>query len=102
MGRREAKRREMARLMERWRASGLTARAFSREERIPEARLCYWKRRTKASESPAFLPEQIVPEEKTEEAAFFELFFGDGRRLRIPPELTGPSLRRLLSTLRAC
>jgi hypothetical protein len=92
----------MARLVERWRASGLTARAFSTKERIPEARLWYWKRRTRGSESPAFLPVQIVPEERTEEGAVFELFFGDGRRLRIPPELTGPALRRLLSTLRAC
>lgn len=102
MGRREMKKREMARLMERWRASGLSGRAFSREARIPESRLWYWKRRAGGSNPPAFVPVQIVPDEKTEAAAVFELVFGDGRRLRIPPELTGPSLRQLLLTLRAC
>ena len=31
-----------------------------------------------------------------------ELVLGDGLRLRIPPELTGPCLGHLLRTVRAC
>ena len=102
MGRREKKRREMARLMERWRASGLSASAFAKEARVPEARLWYWKRRVGARESPAFVPVQIVTDEKADDTAVFELTLGDGRRLRIPPVLAGRPLRQLLSTLRAC
>ena len=102
MGRREAKRREMTKLMERWRASGLTARAFGGEARIPESRLWYWRRRLKASESPAFVPVRIVPDESPVSGAAFELVLGDSLRLRIPPELTGPCLGQLLRTLRAC
>ena len=102
MGRHEAKRREMAKLMERWRASGLTARAFSRDVRIPESRLWYWKRRTKANPAPAFVAVQVVPDERPVCGEVFELMLAEGVRLRIPPELTGPCLGQLLRTLRAC
>ena len=48
------------------------------------------------------MPVRIVPEEAPGTAAVFELTFGDGRRLLIPPTLTGRPLRQLLSALRAC
>lgn len=102
MGKREAKRREMAKLMRRWSASGKSAGAFAREAGMPESRLWYWKRRIGAAEVPAFVPVQIVGEEKPPGAASFELMFGDGRRLLIPSTLTGRPLRQLLSALRAC
>ncbi len=102
MGKREAKRREIAKLMTRWRASGKSAAAFAREAGMPESRLWYWKRRMGAAEVPAFVPVQIVADEESPAAACFELTFGDGRRLLIPPTLTGRPLRQLLSALRAC
>ena len=102
MGKREAKRREMAKLMTRWRASGKSAAAFAREAGMPESRLWYWKRRMGAAEVPAFVPVQIVADEESPAAACFELTFGDGRRLVIPSTLTGRPLRQLLSALRAC
>lgn len=102
MGKRETKRREMAKLMTRWRTSGKSAAAFAREAGMPESRLWYWKRRIGAAQVPAFVPVRIVSEERPPAAAFFELTFGDGRRLVIPPTLTGRPLRQLLSALRAC
>ena len=102
MGKREAKRREMAKLMTRWKASGKSAAAFAREAGMRESRLWYWKRRIAAAESPAFVPVRIVDEGKPLAAACFELTFGDGRRLLIPPTLTGRPLRQLLSALRTC
>jgi hypothetical protein len=102
MGKREAKHREMVKLMSRWRASGKSAGAFAREAGIPESRLRYWKRRIGDAEVPTFVPVRIVPEEASGTAAVFELGFGDGRRLLIPPTLTGRPLRQLLSALRAC
>ena len=102
MGKREAKRREMAKLMTRWKASGKSVAAFAREAGMPESRLWYWKRRMGAAEVPAFVPVQIVADEESPAAACFELTFGDGRRLLIPPTLTGRPLRQLLSALRAC
>ena len=99
MGKREARRREMAKVLSRWRASGKSAGVFEREAGIPESRLWYWKRRIVEAETPTFVPVRIVPEEAP---ACFELTFGDGRRLLIPPTLTGRPLRQLLSALRAC
>jgi hypothetical protein len=103
VGKRELKRRQMAELVERWRASGLTAEGFSRREKVPTSRLWYWKRRIgKATAPPGFLPLQILPDERVEAPATFELTFADGRRLLIPAALTGRPLRQLLSTLRSC
>ena len=102
MGKREAKRREMAKVLSRWRASGKSGGVFAREAGMPESRLWYWKRRMRDAEAPAFVPVRIVPEEAPERSACFELTFGDGRRLLIPPRLTGRPLRQLLSALRTC
>lgn len=102
MGKREAKRREMAKVLSRWKASGTSARVFAREAGIPESRLWYWNRRIGDAEAPTFVPVRIVPEESPEVPTVFELIFGDGRRLRIPPTLTGRPLRQVLSALRAC
>ena len=102
MGKREAKRRDMAKVLSRWKASGKSAGVFAREAGIPESRLWYWKRRIGDAETPTFVPVRIVPEESPEVPACFELSFGDGRRLLIPPTLTGRPLRQLLSALREC
>jgi len=102
VGKREAKRREMAKLMTQWRTSGKSARAFAREAGVRESRLWYWRRRLGTDDAPSFVPVRIVPEETPAAASCFELTLGDGRRLMIPPTLTGRPLRQLLSALRAC
>ena len=104
MGKREQKRRQMAELMERWQASGLTADAFAKREKVPVSRLWYWKRRTgRATTAPtAFVPVRILQDEPRETAPTFELTFADGRRLVIPAALTGRPLRQLLTILRSC
>ena len=102
MGKRDSKRREMAKLVARWRASGKSAASFAREAGIPESRLWYWARRSEASEVATFVPVRVIPEESAATSASFELFLGDGRRLVIPPALTGRPLRQVLTALRAC
>lgn len=102
MGERESKRREMAKLVARWRASGKSAASFAREAGIPESRLWYWARRAGVSEVATFVPVRVMPEESGATAASFELFLGDGRRLVIPAALTGRPLRQVLTALRAC
>lgn len=103
MGKREHKRRQMAELMERWQASGLTAEAFAKREKVPVSRLWYWKRRTRRGiVTPAFVPVRVLQEEGRETAPSFELTLTDGRRLVIPAALTGRPLRQLLSALRSC
>jgi hypothetical protein len=102
VGKREAKRREMAKVVSRWKASGKSAAVFAREAGMPESRLWYWQRRIGSQEAPAFVPVRVVPDEALAARPSFELTFGDGRRLVIPPELTGRPLRQLLSALRTC
>jgi hypothetical protein len=102
MGKREAKRREMTKLVSRWRASGRSAAVFSKETGIPESRLWYWARRAGRTEPPAFVPVRMIAEESAATAASFELLLGDGRRLLIPAALTGRPLRQVLSALRTC
>ena len=103
MGKREEKRRQMAALVERWHAGGLTAEAFAKREKVPVSRLWYWKRRIgRAIAAPAFVPLQILPDTRPEPAPAFELSFADGRRLVIPAALTGRPLRQVLSILRSC
>ena len=103
MGKREQKRREMAGLVQRWRASGLTAEAFAKREKVAVARLWYWNKRIRTPVvPPAFLPLQILPDGRPETTPCFELAFADGRRLVIPAALTGRPLRQLLSALRSC
>lgn len=84
------------------RASGKSAGVFAREAGMPESRPWYWKRRIGDAEAPAFVPVRIVPEEAPDTPACFELTFGDGRRLLIPPSLMGRPLRQQLSVLREC
>ena len=50
----------------------------------------------------AFVPVQILQDERRETAPTFELTFADGRRLVIPAALTGRPLRQLLTALRSC
>ena len=102
MGKRDSKRREMAKLVSRWRASGKAAASFAREAGIPESRLWYWARRAGAPEAPTFVPVRVIPEESAATTASFELFLCDGRRLVIPAALSGRPLRQVLSALRAC
>lgn len=104
MGKREQKRKQMAEPMERWQASGLTADAFAKREKIPASRLWYWKRRTeRATTVPtAFVPVRIPQDERREMAPSFELTFADGRRFVIPAGLTGRALRQILTVLRSC
>lgn len=103
MGKREQKARRMAELIERWQASGLSARKFAAESRIPEARLWYWKGRVRPrAAAPAFIPLQLVSQEAPARLPCFELTLGDGRKLVIPAALTGRALRQLLASLRSC
>jgi hypothetical protein len=97
VGKREQKRKQMAELMERWQASGLTAEAFAKREKIPVSRLWYWKRRTgRATTAPtAFVPVRILQDETRETAPTFELTFADGRRLVGPLPVSSQVVLRL-------
>lgn len=104
MSRRENKRKVMGRLVKQWQESGLSCAQFARQVGIPTSQFRYWvglESRSLAL-SPGFIPIQIFADERFEASPCFELTLADGRRLVIPPELTGAPLRELLVTLGSC
>ena len=110
MGR--AKRDEWERRIQRWTDSGLTAKEFAAETGLNAHTLTHWKWRLAADARSASQPAakfvevvQAVPpraarsSSPSTEMAFFEVFFGDGRRLRVPPQFEASSLQTLLELM---
>jgi hypothetical protein len=105
MGKRERNAGRMRALVARWQESGQSARRFAQTAGVSVARLWYWRKRAEHTHGrPGFVPVHVLPDEATRAGGddSFELDLGDGRRLRIPPEFSGDSLRRLLAALEPC
>lgn len=104
MGKRERNAGRMRELVARWRESGQPARRFAQAAGVSVGRLWYWRKRTEQQrQATGFVPVRLVSDGATQGGGDgFELDLGDGRRLRIPPEFSSESLRRLLSALQTC
>ncbi len=93
------------RVVQDWRASGLSVRQFCRLRKLSEQSLYGWRRTLQSRDGEArptpFIPVRIVPEAVTPAAADagLELLLGNGRRLKIGPAFDAQALRRLLSVL---
>ena len=101
-----AKERFWRRMLQRWRRSGLSVRAFCQQQRLSEARFYAWRRTLSRRDEqlPAFVPVQILPPEEpvvTTPAggSGLELVLPGGRILRIACAFDEPTLRRLLAVL---
>ncbi len=102
---RRASRREWAKRIEKWAASGLTGAEFAAQIGVKEATLRHWKwelkrceraRAGNTREAPSFVEIAQVVSVAPEA---FELALRDGRSLRIPSSFDGPALRSLLELL---
>lgn len=101
-----------------WRGSGLTIRAFCRQQGLSEASFYAWRRTLaqrdpqtrcrprqqghgRADRPPAFVPVQVVP---ALPAASLEVVLSPGRVVRVPPGFDAATLRQLLALLeeRSC
>ena len=90
----------------RWRASGLSVRAFCVEHGLSEPSFYAWRRTLAQRDAAAapFVPLTVKPKPKPATAddpsvAALELVLDAGRRLRIGPGFDGPTLTRLLALL---
>jgi len=95
--------------------SGLTLRAFAETAGVNPATLYSWNRRLRPRQpekrhpgKPRLVPLRVVDAEQQERATqrdlpapCFELSFGAGRLLSIPPRFDAGELRRLLAVLDA-
>ena len=79
--------------------SGLSVRAFCRQESLCEATLYAWSRRLAEKNPVSFAVVQVRPETRAEGAAV-ELILVGGERLRIPTGVDITTLRTVLAVLR--
>jgi hypothetical protein len=85
--------------VERWRASGLSAEEFAREEGVKAGTLRHWawylgRQREKASERSAFV--EVVTTVSSRE---LEIVVRDEVRIRVPPDFDEATLRRVLAIM---
>jgi transposase len=100
------------RRIDRWRQSGLSAAAFSKQEKVSQPRLYTWRKRfvdagqapesvpppiPAAHPSPAFVPVKFKPAQAT-----IELALKSGHVLRLPADFAPSHLADLLRALEAC
>lgn len=99
-------RRQMARLVRQWEASGQTQLAFAARHGISRTKLRYWQRRlTRRDEAQAtavtFAPVQIVP--TVAEPGTVDLVLATGERVVVRPGASADLVRTVLAAVRtAC
>src|SRR4051794_29489111 len=92
------------RMIQQWRRSGLSARAFCQQHGLSEPNFYAWRRTLadRDAEAIAFVPVEVLPEPSppaNTAGPGLELLLPGGRVLRIGPGFDGPTLRRLLAVL---
>lgn len=101
------------RLLELWRGSGLSVRAFCAEHAVSEPSFYSWRRvlarrdtcraqapnGAAAAHSPRFVPLRVVPGVPAAPSTTFEVLLPQGRILRVPTPFDEFTLRQLLAIL---
>ncbi len=97
----ERKERQWRRWIDRWRASGLSVRAFCARHRLSSASFYHWRRvlQRRATEEPTFVPVQVVADAMPVQASPQEVVLADGRAVRVAPGFDAATLRQLLAVL---
>ena len=97
----EKKEQQWQRRIERWRASGLSVRAFCARHGLATASFYHWRRmlQRRAAGEPAFVPVQVVADAVPTQPSALEVVLTDGRAVRIAPGFDAATLRRLLAVL---
>jgi hypothetical protein len=89
-------------LIDQWRASGLSVRAFCARHGLATASFYNWRRllqRRAAAQPPAFVPVQVVADAPSDRTGALEVALLNGRTVRVAPGFDAPTLRRLLAVL---
>jgi len=101
-------------IFDRWKQSGLAARAFCQRENLSGNLFYYWKRRirlrdeavTKAKRpvKPKVRPVRFVPVHVTPAPCLFEVTLAGGRTVRVSSNFDDKALARLMAVLehRSC
>jgi transposase len=89
------------RWIRKWRASGLTVRAYCEECGLSEASFYAWRRELerRRAEAARFVPVHVVADEPQVAEGAIELVLAGKRSLRVAPGFDAATLRRLLAVL---
>jgi len=97
----EQKEQQWQRRIERWRASGLSVRAFCARHGLATASFYHWRRmlQRRAAGEPAFVPVQVVADAVPTQPSALEVVLAGGRTVRVAPGFDVATLCQLLSVL---
>ena len=98
----ERKERQWRRWIDRWRASGLSVRAFCARHGLASASFYNWRRvlqRRAAAEPPTFVPVRVVADAIPAQTSALEVVLSDGRIVRVASGFDAATLRQLLAVL---
>jgi transposase-like protein len=94
------KEQQWRRLIQLWKNSGLTVRAFCASHHITQPSFYAWRRELQQRDAAAtFVPVQIVTDDQPASSTPIELFLAGGRSVRITPGFDSATLRQLLAVL---
>jgi transposase-like protein len=81
-------------------SSGASVTAFAARHGIAAHRIYQWRRRLarETDARPTFV--EVIDRERSERRGAFEIEFGSGDVLRVPPEFDAGAVRQLVSILR--
>jgi transposase len=84
-----------------WRGSGLSARAFCRQQAVSEASFYCWRRELQKRDASraAFVPVRLLTAEVTAATAGIDLLLPGQRTVRVSADFDAATLRRLLAVL---
>lgn len=97
----DGKERQWRRVVEGWRGSGLTVRAYCDVHGLSEASFYAWRRvlTERDAERVEFVPVVVEGERKCSPGVGLELVLGADRTVRIPADFDAATLGRLLAVL---
>jgi hypothetical protein len=88
------------RLIQLWKNSGLTVRAFCACHHITQPSFYAWRRELQQRDAAtAFVPIQVVTDDQPASSTPIELFLAGGHSVRITPGFDPATLRQLLAVL---
>jgi transposase len=89
------------RLIQLWKNSGLTVRAFCVRHHITPPSFYAWRRKLQQRDSATtFVPVQVATDDQPASSTPIDLFLTDGRSVRITPGFDPATLRQLLALVR--
>jgi transposase len=88
------------RLMQLWKNSGLTVRAFCARHHITQPNFYAWRRELQQRDAAAtFVPIRVMTDDQPTPSTPIEILLAGGRSLRITPGFDPATLRQLLALL---